>query len=375
MQEKLGINVKYTLKDLREYSFAKERSGIQKAMFIFRIVFAIMLTLGIAAVIPDFVNGVENGIYIVIVTIVLLLFICSFDLLGPFLVYLRLRDSFKKSKLLGILQCYRFFDDRLEIISETGSFTLWWRDVYSIRELRPCFVIQPSPGKIHLVPRRCFESQEQLDLFMNIIESGVGKRKIKLKGYKLKNSSPDHGEIKTSECTDQTAEIKNEQGEPILEVQCSILRDEYVGLNFRLYYTKPAGLLVTAIGVLFIYSSIRNLSFNPMSSFVALALGVTFIFFIPLKLYFSIIKRYENDAAIRKPYIIEFYDEYFVVGHPDGANKILYSDLVRVIEKKTAIMLFVTINTAHIVPKRAFEGREDELKALRDLLRQKGCMK
>jgi hypothetical protein len=210
---------------------------------------------------------------------------------------------------------------------------------------------------------------------MNIIESGVGKRKIKLKGYKLKNSSPDHGEIKTSECTNQTAEIKNEQGEPILEVQCSILRDEYVGLNFRLYYTKPAGLLVTAIGVLFIYSSIRTLSFNPMSSFVALALGVTFIFFIPLKLYFSIIKRYENDAAIRKPYIIEFYDEYFVVGHPDGANKILYSDLVRVIEKKTAIMLFVTINTAHIVPKRAFEGRKDELKALRDLLRQKGCMK
>jgi hypothetical protein len=38
-------------------------------------------------------------------------------------------------------------------------------------------------------------------------------------------------------------------------------------------------------------------------------------------------------------------------------------------------MLFVTINTAHIVPKRAFEGRKDELKALRDLLRQKGCMK
>lgn len=374
MQELLSLNVKYTLKDMREYSFAKARTGINLAMFIACIVLTILIALAIMSIILVFPNTEERNIYIILM-VILLLFFWSFSLLTPLISYLILRSYFTKNRHLEVLQRYRLFDDRLEIISEAGSFAIWWRDIYCIRELRPCFVIQPSSGKMYLLPRRCFESQEQLDLFMDIIKSRLHPGKLDLKAYRFKISSPDHGEIKNSECTGQTTEIKNETGVPIMEVQCSVSKNEYIALKFRRYYTQPAGLLTIAIGILCIYTSIRNLSLGISNSIVTLGLGVIFTFVIPLKLYFDSTKSYESDAAIQKPYTIKFFDEYYVIEHPNGASKTLYSDLIRVKEEKTAILLFVSTNLAHTVPKKAFEGREDELKALEDLLRQRARMK
>lgn len=374
MQEILSINVKYTLKDLKAFSFAKARSGFRMVGFIFCIILTIFFAYGIVLAVLTIPSVVVIFMSLTSMVVPALL-IWGFYLLPAFLTYSQLRTSFIKSRLLGLLQCYRFFDDRLEICSENGNFSLLWNDIYKVQELKPCFIIQSSPGKMSLIPRRCFESQEQLDLFIDIMKSRMENNKIKLKGYRLKNSNPDYGEIKYYENIDKAAGLEIEQGEPILEVQFSLLKNDYLDFNFRLYYTKPTGLILTAIGILLLAATIRNFILSIGNPILSLVLGIVFTFALPLKLYYSSVKCYERDAALQKPYIIRFYSEYFVVEHPSGTNKIKFCDLVKVTEFKSAILLFVTTQIAHIVPKRVFEGREDKLIAIRDLLRQRVWMK
>jgi membrane protein YdbS with pleckstrin-like domain len=378
MQDILSINIKYTLKDLKDFSFAKAGSGSRRAYFIICILLTVLIALGIATILLTF-SDAEEMLGFIAIMIVPVFLIWGFALLPAFSTYLILRSSFKKSRLLGTLQCYRLFEDRLEIHSENGSFSLLWNEVYKVQEFKPCFVIQSAPGKFFLVPRRCFESQEPLDLFVNTLNSKIDKKKIKLKRYRLRNSRPDYEEKKFNEdIAGQTAESANERGEPVIEVRFSLFKKDYVAMNFRLYYTRPAGLIFTAIGILLIALSIRNLSLYSIDELIPIApllIGVIFTLVMPLTLYSNSVKRYEKDAALQKPYIYKFYEGYFVVEHPTGMNRIQLSDLVKVTEIKTAILLFVTTQIAHIIPKRIFEGREEELKALRDLLKRSASRK
>ena len=86
-------------------------------------------------------------------------------------------------------------------------------------------------------------------------------------------------------------------------------------------------------------------------------------------------RHYLRNSALQKPRILKFHNDHFVVVHPAGTSKIRYSDLVKIREAKTAVLLYVTDRLMHIIPKRVFEGREDELEALRDLLRSAGMLK
>ena len=305
----------------------------------------------------------------------LVLIIWGFTLLPSFMLYLKQSSNFKRSKLLGLLQCFKIFEDRLEICSENGSFSLQWNDIYKVQELKPCIIIQSSPGKMFIIPRRCFCSQEQLELFISTLDSKVDKKKTKLKRYRLRNSMPDYGEIKVYENTSQAAELQNEQGEPIVEIQFLLTKNEYKAINFRLYYTKPTGLIITAIGIILMVSAIRTLSLHQVNSIPPLLIGIIFTFLMPVMLYSNSIKRYEKDVALKKPYIYKFYEDYFIVEHPSGTSKIRFCDLVSVTEINTAFLFYVTTQIAHIIPKRVLEGREYELKTLKDLAQRKGPSK
>ena len=48
---------------------------------------------------------------------------------------------------------------------------------------------------------------------------------------------------------------------------------------------------------------------------------------------------------------------------------------MKIREEKAAFLLFVTDHLVHIIPKRVFDGREDDAKVLRDLLRSTGLLK
>lgn len=365
MQEIMNVNVKMTLKDLKEYCFALSMSGFNKVFLIIGIILCVLLTMTVAL----FAILTRNIWNMIPTTILLIFVIAGFNLLPTVIMYLVHRSSYNKSKLAKELQSYCFFDDRLEISSESGKFILSWKDVYRIQEYRPCFAIQSAPGKTFLIPRRCFESQEHLDVFLNIMRSQSNVTRLRLKGYRLKNSNPDYGEILCKESYGQAVESENEQGEPVLQIEFSLQLSDYLRFSFRHYYTKPKGLILTAIGVLLLAALIRGLILGIGVLFFPLVFGILLTVLMPLMIYYNSIKAYKKDAAIQESYIFMFFEHYFILRHIKGVSRIKYTDLLRVTERKTAIFLYLSNELAYIIPKGAFDSEEDKLIALRDLLK------
>ncbi|HEY8349029.1 MAG TPA: YcxB family protein [Clostridia bacterium] len=425
MQEVLNINVKITPKDLIAFSFTKARSGIRFIGFILYIIVAVLLITGIVTAVLGF-DDAELKAFTVRMFSVLLILIQVLYLVPALSMYLRLRNSFRKSRLLQAVQHYRIFDDRIESWSENERVALPWKDVYFIYELKPCFAIYPAPGMVFLIPRRCFASQEQLDLFISVLESEADRKKIRLKKYKLKNSSPDFDEtgmkirdmnenrgtehqdadeMKGTNGVNEANEAKgpneimggnidaaqtagsgighatqdreeaNVQENPVLETEFMLLRKEYINLSYRLFYTKPGGLIMTAVGILFAALSARGFILDSGKPWVLLAPALIFTLYPPLAIYFGGRKHYDRNAALQKPKTMKFYNDHFVIVHPSGTSSINFSDLVKITEEKTAILLYVTDRLVHIIPKRVFEGRADDLLALRKLLGATGLMK
>lgn len=424
MQESLSINVRLTLKDLKTFSLARINSGIHIVRLILCILITFMMLTGIVITALSFDDAELKQITIITAAVILVMS-WLFYLLPMLSLYIRMRTSFVKSKLLQVLICYKVFADRLEIWSENERVALQWNEIYAIQEFKPCFAIQSAPGMIFLIPRRCFASQGQLDIFINFLESAGNKKKIKLKKYRLKDSMPDEGKIihqddeakdrdigaadgdfadeargvwtggqdietedrdsgtkdQITEIEDrdaaapQSAESEDEREKPVLEVEYELLKNEYMELNYRLYYTKPGGLIITVFGLALTALSIRGFLLGTGYPWVPLALGLFLVLYPPLIILTGGNRHYIGNVALRKPRTLKFHNDHFVVVHPAGTSNIKFGDLVKVTETKSAVLLYVTDRLVHIIPKRVFEGREDGLKALRDLLRSAGLLK
>jgi hypothetical protein len=433
MQEGLSINVRLALKDLRAFSMARINSGIHIVRLILCILITFLMLTGIVIAALSFSDAELKQITVIMATVILIM-AWVFYLLPMLSLYMRLRTSFIKSKLLRVPVCYKVFADRLEIWSENDRVILQWNEIYMVQEFRPCFAIQSVPGMIFLVPKRCFASQAQLDLFINILELAGNKKKIKLKKYRLRDSRPAEDEIAVQatdarnrdvEAADrdiyaetgnietgvqdngtrdrgsggrdpdsgekdpdpdtetegldtaavQSTESEDEQEKPVLEVEYKLLKKEYMNLSYRLYYTGPGGLIITAFGLVLTALSIRGFLLGTGYPGLPLALGLFLVLYPPLIMFVGGNRHYLRNSALQKPRILKFHNDHFVVVHPAGTSKIRYSDLVKIREAKTAVLLYVTDRLMHIIPKRVFEGREDELEALRDLLRSAGMLK
>ncbi len=422
MKEVLSLNVRITPKDLKEFSFAKYRSGILIIRFIYLlcIVITVILSAGMAIAVLMF-EDTETKSFTVTAFSIMLVIAWMLYLIPPFSQYMRLLASHRKSSLLRVLQHYRIYGDRLESYSKDEKVALYWKDIYYVQELRPCFAIYPAPGMVVLIPRRCFESQDQLDLFISVLESEVSRKKVRLKKYRLRHSNPDRyengmteGSRDTEGCRDiagaETRETgafreagadmghalngaENAQGtagdenahgsagtentpeQPVLETEFSIGRDEYIRMRYRLYYTRPQGLVLTAVGVLLAALSSMGFILGTGKPWLALVPALVLLLYPALALYFAGRKHFNMNMALQKPRTMKFYPDRFVVLHPSGVASIRYCDLVKIREEKAAFLLFVTDHLVHIIPKRVFDGREDDAKVLRDLLRSTGLLK
>ena len=157
--------------------------------------------------------------------------------------------------MLHNLNCVEVSNDKFAVRTLESSFSLLWEEIYKIEELKPCFLIYYSPVKINVIPRRCFISQEQLDEFLNILRNNVSKKKLKLKNYKLKKSLPDFGEvIKTDEITHAQENEWTDEGEkPEITIKYELLKKDLLRINFKMYYSKPADIILTLLGVFLLY--------------------------------------------------------------------------------------------------------------------------
>jgi hypothetical protein len=295
--------------------------------------------------------------------------------LAPFLfLYLRHKTNFQKCKLLHNLNCVEVSNDRFTVKTLESSFSLPWEDIFKIEELKPCFMVYYSPYKINIIPRRCFVSQEQLDEFRNILRNNVQKKKLKLKSYKLKKSSPDFGEVVTAVEINRTQENEwTDEGEnPEITIEYVPLKKDLLKINFKMYYSKPAGIILTLLGVFLLYRSVSVISVTGFLPVIfMLVLGMMFTIFTPLMLFVNTSRGFDKDPSLQKPFILKIYNNYYTLEHPSGTSRIEWSKLVKVVEQNSAFIFYISTQLYHMIPKSAIINSPESLLKLRNILNEK----
>lgn len=373
MNNSIKINVTYTLKDLKAYVYAKSYPGTLGRIyylslgFIFPILFIIAMLAG---------SILTNDTSLLTILLPPTISFAMFSLIvqAPFLLnYFTMKSNFNKSKLLNVPQCFEFEEDKLVLSSSNGTFSVLWKDIFKIKELKPCFVIYTSPVKYFLLPRRCINSANQLELLRNIFKEKIEKRKLKLKKYRLGKISLDK-DIEIYNETKQNVQI-TEEDQSLLQLHFSLTKEELLAVNFRLFYTKPAGIMMTSagIGLLILYIAPSFSSGN--DSIIRLILGLFLLAYPPIIIYTKIKKGFEKDAALQKVFTYKIYNDFFIIVSEVNEHKILWSDVIKVTELKSAFMIFATKYIAYVIPKRVFEENKEKIEMFKRILKQQSKLK
>lgn len=370
MNDTVKINIKYRLKDFRDFSFAKSFMGVtNKILLIPAAVLGILMIMGLTFAI--FLSFWDPYILVMIISpcIIAILFISAFLFLPVIVNYLVYKRSFMKSKALQGLNCLEFTREKYTISSADGMTSLKWEEIYMFQELRNLMILYLSPLKMTIIPKRCFESQEQIDELKDILRKCLPKNKLKLKNYKFERFSPDYGEVefKNESCTVVEFDGDNVEDNPELTLDVSLEKKDLLSTYFILLYKKPAGIIITLVGLCLIILNVKNFEINSPSFFL-LVLGITFVFLMPLMLIINSDRAYNNDQLIQKTVKYKIYKDYYMVNHPSGMSRTEFANLVKIVETRSAILLFVTTQICHIIPKRIFVGKEEELLKFKEIL-------
>jgi hypothetical protein len=282
------------------------------------------------------------------------------------------RYSFQTSKFLSVPQFVEFHDLGMEMSSLNGNSTLWWRDVYTVQELKPCFVIYRSPEKYFLIPRRCFHNQGEVELLRRLIIEKVDKKKRKLKKYHLGKVEPDDGQISNPGLVEGLAE--DSEAVPLIELNFSLMKNEFLAYNFEHYYTYPTGIILTLAGIAIATPNLINFIKNTNYNSSLLIFGLMLIFLTPVVLYINVSRQF-NDVSLKMRYSFKIYEDYLILNHPAGVNRVRWANLVKGIEHRSAILLYITPYLAYIIPKRIFAGNEAGLEKLRQLMKTQKKLK
>ena len=378
MNGRVKIYVKYTLKDIWDFCITKVFGGLLRKILL--IPFIILLALVSVFILVSFLLFSRDPelLLVLVPELLFLVLFCAVIEFLPFLfTYLVYRNNFKKSKALQTMQCFDVSKDYLVISTEESSAALTWDEIYRIQEFSRCFFIYQSSAKIFILPKRCFESQEQLEEFRSILYGSVQSKKLNLKNYSLKYSSPDYcdTEFAVKNIDSGKSVEENEDKEPEILLEVTLKKREYIKFNFIYYYTKPLGIVLTVIGLCLLVLGLMDIkkadSFVPsVACMLSLMFGVIFTLLFPIILFINSGRAYENDAIIKRPVLYKIYKDRYTVNESSNVQNVKWTKLVKVVVNKNAIFLFITTNIANIIPKRIFEGREEDLMKFENILKE-----
>lgn len=372
MQESSKVNVKLTSKDIRSYSINKslQNKSIKSKLFI-TVFFTTMFIFTVSVMFSDPLIY-DLRVKVLLISIPAYLFIMAV-LYSPMLTtYIVNANNYKKSPLLQNSHLYIIMDEGIACTSSYGIYNLKWSEIRLIQEFKSCLAVSDILGKCFIIPKRCFDNVEHLNNFIRIIFSKIDRSKLKLSATKFSNFSPEN-EASTVINQSQTP-MESDESEPFSEIKVLLNKKELLKINYKTYYTSPQGIILTALGLLFLISFIKMLIYGYIEFItlpISLFMGSIFTFLIPVSSFFKVSSQFKKSELFKNPYTYKFYSDYFTVSHPCGNNQILWSKLVKAKEQKSSIMLYTTTQEAYIIPKSAFQDKEEQLKLLKKVILEK----
>ncbi|MDP4177768.1 MAG: YcxB family protein [Bacillota bacterium] len=378
MEEGLKINVKLTENDLMDFALGKAFPTIwKKISFVISLIVMLFSFLAIFLIMFLSADGIEglfsfpHAISLISIIITIFSIVVLSPVINPLITYINLISNYRKSNLLRKLQCYELLNDKINAFSDNSSNTLYLSDIYRINEYKKCFVIYTSRYKICIIPRRCFRSKDELDKFINICIYNIDNKKLKLKKYGLFISQPDYAETQVSNQIVEDNIQKGSDDDTLIDISYSFNIKEVRKMFLNIYYKSIIGKITTLIGIglvsLFVIIAV-NQSYNPI---VVLILGLIFVLMPPISTYNFANKNFKTDAVMKKARNYKFKENGFICTYQNGESFVKWDELVKAEEVKSAILLYGTKRTAHIIPKRIFDDRKEELNLLRKIIKEK----
>ncbi len=366
MQE-LKIYVKNELEDYKDFIYANSRR--------------MTVGKGISIILPGiiilcFIPGLYSmSIYLSLISLVLYMIILLPTLLGrdlsTFSRYRRIKANYEKSPLFKEPTCYEFCNENVVISSRNSSAKIKWDDFFRIVELKPCFMIYTASNKYLILPKRFLKSQEQLELLRSLFVDKINAKKLKIKSYPLKESTPYTGELfDAQEVIENIEDIKTSDDKSLIEMGFFLEKEDILSMNFRVLYKTPSVLIFTFIGLTitaFYFVSLRTED-PPVQRLI---FGLVFTFMFPILIFINVNRAFNKGSAHRNIIKYKFYDDYYIVESGAATAKVKWCDLHKITETKKAFLLFTTKNIAHIVPKREIIQNESEYNTLKRLIDEK----
>lgn len=90
----------------------------------------------------------------------------------PFTHRRDLTAIYREHKRLHETSNWRFDDEALEGTSESGHGRLRWADIHSFKENDDMFLIYEARNLYYILPKRAFESDQELQFFSQILQRG-----------------------------------------------------------------------------------------------------------------------------------------------------------------------------------------------------------
>ncbi|WP_010246212.1 YcxB family protein [Acetivibrio cellulolyticus] len=373
MSGNVKVNIKYTLKDIRDFCFTKVYGSVFRKIFL--ALMALMIFAGAVCMLAFFIFSPDPGFMVVFAmfSILYLLIILVIVMMPFFTSYLILRNNFKKGKAWQSLSSVEFSKEEFTVSAIDGVAFHSWNEIYKVQEMRPCILIYLSFAKYYIIPKRCLASQEQLEELRNILQSSVQKSKLKLKKYKLTKSCPDFEETENGKVNATATElIEDDCSEsPELVLEYSLEKSDLLYINFMVFYTRPLGIIVSLLGAFVTCNCVMRFRKITYPDLISILSGLVFIAFIPVMLIINSHRSFNTDPSIKKLSELKVYKDFYQIDHPSGRSRVKWVDLVKIKETKAHFLLYVSPQFIHVIPKRIFEGRENDLQKLKGILNSK----
>ncbi|MGI6084267.1 MAG: YcxB family protein [Acetivibrionales bacterium] len=348
--DSIKIFVDCNKKDYYSYYLSKITTGLfKKISLVLLLLFLILLIVAAITVIGFYTLTIESKLFIAFTNVFFLLIVFLFISFNYIIrKYFYLKNSLSKS-------LWSIEESKIDISNNMTHHTLLWNDIRKISEYKSCFVFHISPVVYYIIPMRCFNSQEQLDAFINLINHRVQKKE--LRNYDLKNVTI----VPKAEATSSFDIVeKKEEGRCILELNFELSRIEYLKFIFKIFYSKPIGIILTTLGVLALYRYFQLIEYNIV---FLLIFGVTFTIFFPA--FILILVQIMPEKRLQLQY--KYYEDYILSAGSSYMFRIKWADLAKFKETKTCFQLNSNIY-AITIPKRVFENQPDKLQKFRSLI-------
>jgi hypothetical protein len=257
--------------------------------------------------------------------------------------------AFRQEHSLHLLHTYVLAAVGIKDESSTGYSFIAWEDIYYLTEFASCIAIEISTTKKFIIPRRCFESEQQLRDFRSIVSTNIPISKWSLKGFPLEYSKPD---AKSDALSDAIIPLPDKT-DSIYSIVYQLDEKEALNLNISmLLHSKRIKKKFVFITLQFIVN-ICFFQYDPILWGVCILFEIFLIYRMIVCFKDASHKSFRTDKLIGKVVSISFFSDRIFVVNETSYSQCFWNTIWHIQKTNAGLLFYLQPGLAVILPASA----------------------